>query len=247
VMARGVRELVGMMPQRYSLYGDLTIDENLTFFGRLFCLDPKTFATRRARSWTSPGLVHLLRVVPRPSPEACTKSSLLCARCCTNPRCCCSTSRPTASIPSVVVSCGAPVRIRRRRHDLVGVHAVHGRSAALSSGGVVSSRPHHCARLAQRSWYNISSTRPTKPGLESRRPRAAVLGLCGRLGGVAGRGEAANRGSPRSRFCIGPIHCLSGSDAIARGARFEDVFLGNIARLQGPTAADDVHRQRVRS
>ena len=33
-----VREQVGLMPQRYSLYGDLTVGENLNFFRRLFCL-----------------------------------------------------------------------------------------------------------------------------------------------------------------------------------------------------------------
>lgn len=33
-----VREQVGLMPQRFSLYGDLTVGENLDFFRRLFCL-----------------------------------------------------------------------------------------------------------------------------------------------------------------------------------------------------------------
>ncbi len=35
---RGARELIGYMPQQYSLYGDLSVDENITFFGRLFGL-----------------------------------------------------------------------------------------------------------------------------------------------------------------------------------------------------------------
>src|SRR5690349_6054502 len=30
------RESLGLLPQQYSLYGDLTIDENLRFFGQLF-------------------------------------------------------------------------------------------------------------------------------------------------------------------------------------------------------------------
>jgi ABC-2 type transport system ATP-binding protein len=34
------REQMGVMPQRFSLYGDLSIAENLDFFRRLFCLSP---------------------------------------------------------------------------------------------------------------------------------------------------------------------------------------------------------------
>ncbi len=35
----GVREDVGLLPQRHSLYGDLSIAENLDFFRQLVCLD----------------------------------------------------------------------------------------------------------------------------------------------------------------------------------------------------------------
>jgi ABC-2 type transport system ATP-binding protein len=44
-----VRESLGLMPQYYSLYGDLTVMENLRFFGRLFCLPRKAFDERAAR------------------------------------------------------------------------------------------------------------------------------------------------------------------------------------------------------
>ena len=44
-----VRESLGLMPQYYSLYGDLTVGENLRFFGRLFCLPRKQFDQRTAR------------------------------------------------------------------------------------------------------------------------------------------------------------------------------------------------------
>ncbi len=44
-----VRESLGYMPQRYSLYGDLTVDENLAFFSDLFCLDRAAFKKRRER------------------------------------------------------------------------------------------------------------------------------------------------------------------------------------------------------
>lgn len=44
-----VREMLGLMPQYYSLYGDLSVIENLRFFSRLFCLPRKVFAQRVER------------------------------------------------------------------------------------------------------------------------------------------------------------------------------------------------------
>ncbi len=50
--ARGghqVRHVLGLVPQDQSLYGDLTIAENLAFFGELFGLPRAVFLERRAR------------------------------------------------------------------------------------------------------------------------------------------------------------------------------------------------------
>lgn len=44
-----LRDMLGYMPQQYSLYGDLTVAENLRFFADLFCLDRATFEQRRHR------------------------------------------------------------------------------------------------------------------------------------------------------------------------------------------------------
>jgi ABC-2 type transport system ATP-binding protein len=44
-----VRESLGLMPQQYNLYGDLTIAENLRFFSQLFCIRRPVFEERRAR------------------------------------------------------------------------------------------------------------------------------------------------------------------------------------------------------
>lgn len=44
-----VLEQLGLMPQQYSLYGDLTIDENLHFFGQLFCIPKALYRARRER------------------------------------------------------------------------------------------------------------------------------------------------------------------------------------------------------
>lgn len=53
---QSVREAIGYMPQQYSLYGDLSVHENLRFFGRLFGLRRAEFAKREAR------LLHITRL-----------------------------------------------------------------------------------------------------------------------------------------------------------------------------------------
>lgn len=53
-----VREAIGLLPQQHSLYGDLSIDENLRFFGRLFCLSTPSYAARRER------LLAITRLAP---------------------------------------------------------------------------------------------------------------------------------------------------------------------------------------
>jgi ABC-2 type transport system ATP-binding protein len=44
-----VRESLGLMPQQYSLYRDLSVAENLRFFGRLYCLPREVFRRRADR------------------------------------------------------------------------------------------------------------------------------------------------------------------------------------------------------
>lgn len=57
-MAGGAREQLGLMPQEYSLYGDLTIAENLWFFGQLFGLSKAAFRERTER------LLAITRLAP---------------------------------------------------------------------------------------------------------------------------------------------------------------------------------------
>ncbi|HEX9052358.1 MAG TPA: ABC transporter ATP-binding protein [Anaeromyxobacter sp.] len=44
-----VRERIGLMPQQYSLYRDLTVEENLHFFARLAALPRAVYRERKAR------------------------------------------------------------------------------------------------------------------------------------------------------------------------------------------------------
>ncbi len=44
-----VRERIGLMPQQYSLYRDLTVEENLRFFARLAALPRATYRERKER------------------------------------------------------------------------------------------------------------------------------------------------------------------------------------------------------
>lgn len=47
--AAKVRESLGLMPQEHSLYGDLTIEENMRFFSQLYCLSRAQYRERRER------------------------------------------------------------------------------------------------------------------------------------------------------------------------------------------------------
>jgi ABC-2 type transport system ATP-binding protein len=57
-----VRETLGYMPQQYSLYGDLTVAENLAFFREMFCLSRDAFQARRERLLS---LTHLAKFTDR--------------------------------------------------------------------------------------------------------------------------------------------------------------------------------------
>ncbi len=54
----GLRDAMGVMPQHYSLYGDLTVGENMRFFARLYCLSRAEYRQRSER------LLALTRLAP---------------------------------------------------------------------------------------------------------------------------------------------------------------------------------------
>ncbi len=62
--SREARERLGYMPQHYGLYTDLSVDENLRFFGRLFDLPRKVFEERRTHLL---GITRLTHAADRPA------------------------------------------------------------------------------------------------------------------------------------------------------------------------------------
>ena len=58
------REQLGYMPQHYGLYADLSVDENLRFFGNLFDLPKKVFKERRDHLL---GITQLTSAADRPA------------------------------------------------------------------------------------------------------------------------------------------------------------------------------------
>jgi ABC-2 type transport system ATP-binding protein len=56
--AEGIRSKVGYMSQRFSLYNDLTVLQNLRFYGAAYGLDEKTLTLRIAESLEMAGLVE---------------------------------------------------------------------------------------------------------------------------------------------------------------------------------------------
>ena len=236
VDGRAVRERLGLMPQQYSLYRDLSVDENLRFFARLYVPAARGLPrARRAAARASRGSRASSTAAPTRSPAACTRSWRSPARSCTSPRCCSSTSRPTAS-----------TRCRRRElwellHEFVarrdgraGLDAVHGRGRALPPG----------------------RARPPRAAARSRASRGALIAaLRGR--GVRGARRRPRRGgrgcSPGAARCAPPRRPARGcaswwraaartSVAAARWRRSARALAPAHAGLRGPVPR--AHRGR---
>ena len=99
-----IKRHVGYMTQRFSLYQDLSVRENLEFVGRIYGLDKPVAAARAA--------IERLGLAGREEQLAGElsggwKQRLALGACtCRARNCCCSTSRPPASIPRRGASSG---------------------------------------------------------------------------------------------------------------------------------------------
>ncbi len=63
--AEAVRRRVGYMSQKFSLYQDLTVEENLNFFGRAYNVPPRLLRERKAQVVAMAGLQGRERVLTR--------------------------------------------------------------------------------------------------------------------------------------------------------------------------------------
>ena len=96
--SEGVRQQIGYMSQKFSLYDDLSVEENLDFFAGVYGVPrDRREARKRSISLASPGGAVSSRAACRAGGNSAWPSG---RRSCTSRACSSSTSRPPASIPS---------------------------------------------------------------------------------------------------------------------------------------------------
>ena len=133
----GVKQRIGYMSQRFSLYEKLTVDQNIAFFGGIYGLDGERLAARRAAVLEMAGLRGT-----RSHPDRCALGRMEAA---SRPRLrhparaarsCSSTNRPAASIRSS----------RRRFWRLIDELAKNGTTVLVTTHYLDEAE--HCHRIA---------------------------------------------------------------------------------------------------
>jgi ABC-2 type transport system ATP-binding protein len=95
--AEEIRRNIGYMSQKFSLYDDLTVEENIEFFGGMYGVSPKALPARRDYVLRMAGLEDRRKSMTTADGSSDWRWA---ARFCTSRRFCFWTSRPAASIPS---------------------------------------------------------------------------------------------------------------------------------------------------
>ncbi len=83
-----VRKHIGYMSQKFSLYDDLTVDENIEFFGGIYGVSDDRFEARRNAVLEMAGLTEKRTMMTGLLQEAGNKGSRWGARFCMSRRCC---------------------------------------------------------------------------------------------------------------------------------------------------------------
>ncbi len=111
--AEKIKASIGYMTQRFSLYEDLTVAENLAFYASVYGLD------RRRRAARVDEVIEKIGLAARRRQIAGTLSGgwkqRLALACSTSRRCCSSTSPRRASTPSAAANFGSRSTASRRR------------------------------------------------------------------------------------------------------------------------------------
>jgi len=101
-----VRQNIGYMSQRFSLYDDLTVTENLQFYGRIYSLPPDRLKRRMDEIIQLNSLQPYLNRLAAQLSGGWKQRLALVAPCSTNPSSCFLMSPPPASIRSLAASSG---------------------------------------------------------------------------------------------------------------------------------------------
>ena len=93
-----IRQQIGYMSQKFSLYDDLTISENLDFFGGVYGVPSEELKEKERWVFDFSGLEGKEQQVTGSLPGAGSSAWLSAVRSCTSRELCFSTSRPRESI-----------------------------------------------------------------------------------------------------------------------------------------------------
>ncbi len=75
-----IKAHIGYMSQKFSLYLDLTVEENIAFFASLYRIDPEKISTAKKRALETAGLMHMSKRLTRDLPGGFKQRlSLACA------------------------------------------------------------------------------------------------------------------------------------------------------------------------
>ena len=101
-----IKEMIGYMSQKFSLYDELTVNENLIFAGKLYGLSGRELNQRREEMIAMTHLESYIKGALLSSPADGANVWPWLVRSCTSRVCFFSMSRPPVSIQSPGASCG---------------------------------------------------------------------------------------------------------------------------------------------
>ena len=114
--AEAIKENIGYMSQRFGLYSDLTVLENLHFYADIYGISRRGRQEKIDELLTFSNLSAFKRRLAGNLSGGMKQKLGLASRWCTLPRCCSSTSRPTASIRfPAAISGGSSINCSARR------------------------------------------------------------------------------------------------------------------------------------